>query len=90
LEGTKNELDIERISLVLRLRRDFDEQATRLGEAILAFEETSKRLYESAGSINVEESSNGPKFHFPMQGSHSKGIKNMQILDLLHKSCLSV
>ncbi len=79
LEGTKNELDIERIRLVLRLRRDFDEQAARLGEAILAFEETSKRLYESAGSINVEESSNGPKFHFPMQGSRSKGIRNMQI-----------
>uniref|UniRef100_UPI0040562208 ABC-three component system protein n=1 Tax=Candidatus Electronema sp. TaxID=2698783 RepID=UPI0040562208 len=79
LEGTKNELDIERISLVVRLRRDFDEQTDRLGEAILAFEETSKRLYESAGSINVEESSNGPKFHFPMQGARSKGIKNMQI-----------
>ncbi|WP_420208745.1 ABC-three component system protein [Candidatus Electronema sp. JC] len=79
LEGTKNELDIERISLVLRLRRDFDEQKDRLDEAILAFEATSKRLYESAGSINLEESSNGPKFHFPMQGARSKGIKNMQI-----------
>ena len=79
LEGTKNELEIERNHLTLRLRRDFAEQKGRLGEAILAFEETSKRLYESAGSMTVEETSNGPIFQFPMQGSRSKGIKNMQI-----------
>lgn len=79
LEGTKNELEIERNHLTLRLRRDFAEQKGRLGEAILAFEETSKRLYESAGSMTVEETSNGPIFQFLMQGSRSKGIKNMQI-----------
>jgi uncharacterized protein YydD (DUF2326 family) len=79
LEGTKNELDIERNRLALRLRRDFSEQKERLSNAILAFEETSKRLYESAGSMTVDETSNGPQFQFPMQGSRSKGIKNMQI-----------
>ena len=79
LEGTKNELDIERNRLTLRLRRDFAEQKERLSEAILAFEETSKRLYESAGSMTVDETSNGPQFQFPMQGSRSKGIRNMQI-----------
>ncbi len=79
LEGTKNELDIERNRLTLRLRRDFSEQKERLSDAILAFEETSKRLYESAGSMTVDETSNGPQFQFPMQGSRSKGIKNMQI-----------
>jgi len=79
LEGAKNELEIERNSLTLRLRRDFSEQKERLAEAILAFEETSKRLYESAGSMTVEETSNGPVFQFPMQGSRSKGIKNIQI-----------
>lgn len=79
LEGTKNELEIERNRLNLRLRRDFAEQKERLSAAILAFEETSKRLYESAGSMTVEETSNGPVFQFPMQGSRSKGIKNMQI-----------
>lgn len=79
LEGTKNELDMERNHLTLRLRRDFAEQKDRLSEAILAFEETSKRLYESAGSMTVDETSNGPRFQFPMQGDRSKGIKNMQI-----------
>lgn len=79
LEGTKNELEIERNRLTLRLRRDFSEQNERLSAAILAFENTSRRLYESAGSMLVEETSNGPMFKFPMQGSRSKGIKNMQI-----------
>lgn len=79
LEGTMNELEIERNRLTLRLRRDFYEQRERLSAAILAFEETSRRLYESAGSMTVEETSNGPAFQFPMQGSRSKGIKNMQI-----------
>lgn len=79
LEGTKNELEIERNRLVIRLRRDFTEQRDRLQEAILAFEATSQRLYESAGSMTVDETLNGPAFQFPMQGSRSKGIKNMQI-----------
>ena len=42
LEGTKNELEIERNRLTLRLRRDFSEQKVRLSAAILAFEETSR------------------------------------------------
>ncbi len=79
LEGTKNELEIERNRLTLRLRRDFAEQKEQLSEAILAFEVTSKQLYESAGSMTVEETANGPVFKFPMQGERSKGIKSMQI-----------
>jgi uncharacterized protein YydD (DUF2326 family) len=79
LEGTKNELEIERNRLTIRLRRDFAEQNERLSEAIVAFEETSARLYESAGSMMVDETANGPVFKFPMQGQRSKGIKNMQI-----------
>lgn len=79
LEGSKNELEIERNRLTIRLRRDFAEQKDRLAEAIVAFEETSQRLYESAGSMTIDETSNGPIFKFPMQGERSKGIKNMQI-----------
>jgi uncharacterized protein YydD (DUF2326 family) len=79
LEGTKNELEIERNRLTIRLRRDFAEQHARLSEAIVAYEETSRQLYESAGSMTVDETSNGPIFKFPMQGGRSKGIKNMQI-----------
>ena len=73
LERTKNELEIKRNRLTIRLRRDFAEQKDRLAEAIVAFEETSERLYESAGSMTVDETSNGPMFKFPMQGERSKG-----------------
>jgi len=79
IEGTKNELDIERNNLVLRLRKNFSEQEIALSEAILAFEAISKSLYESAGSMTIEPSNNGPVFEFPMQGERSKGIKNIQI-----------
>ena len=79
LESTKNVLEIERNRLTLRLRRDFDEQKERLSTAILAYEDISKQLYESAGSMSIDETNNGPEFNFPMQGSRSKGIKNMQI-----------
>lgn len=79
LEGTKSELEIERNRLLLRLRRDFTEQKERLSDAILAYEQTSKRLYEDAGSMIIDETSNGPVFRFPIHGSRSKGIKSMQI-----------
>lgn len=79
LESTKTELDVERNLLTLRLQRDFAEQSPRIGDAIRAFEEVSSQLYESAGSMQIDPTANGPAFKFPMQGSRSKGIKNMQI-----------
>lgn len=79
LEGTKNQLKIDRNRLVLRLLHDFRTQSQRLDEAIVGFEKTSTQLYESAGSMTVDTSDNGPVFEFPMQGASSKGIKSMQI-----------
>ncbi len=79
IESTENELKIERNLLMLRLRRDFTERKDQLSEAIIAFEETSQRLYEAAGSMTIDETPNGPSFKFQMQGQRSKGIKNMQI-----------
>ncbi len=81
LESGKNESEIERNRLQERLRRDFHEQDARVGDAILAFETTSRRLYENtgAGSLKIDVSRNGPILNFPIQGSRSKGIRNMQI-----------
>ena len=79
LEGTKSELEIERNRLLQRLRRDFTEQRERLSEAILAYEQTSEKLYEDAGSMLVDETANGPTFRFEIQGARSEGIKNMQV-----------
>lgn len=79
LEGTKSELEIERNHLLQRLRRDFYEQKGQLSEAILAYQQTSEKLYEDAGSMYVDETTNGPNLRFEIQGSRSEGIKNMQI-----------
>ena len=80
LQSEKNELQIERNKLTIRLQRDFVERKECLSEAILAFEETSRQLYEAAGSMTIDDSDpNGPAFQFIMQGNRSKGIKNMQI-----------
>lgn len=79
LESQKTELEIERQQLLRRLRQDYREQRETLDQAILAFEETSRALYEEAGNLTVEETLNGPHFDFTIQGAKSKGVSNMQI-----------
>ena len=79
LEGTKTELEMDRNRLLLRLNRDFTEQETRIASAILAYESISQLLYEDAGRMIIDSTSNGPTFKFPIQGSRSKGIGNMKI-----------
>uniref|UniRef100_UPI00249A6215 DUF2326 domain-containing protein n=1 Tax=Pseudomonas sp. PS01302 TaxID=2991438 RepID=UPI00249A6215 len=56
------------------------------------FSVSGNSLYESAGSMTIDETSNGPVFKFPMQGQRSKGIKNMQIFCfdmMLMRLCIS-
>ncbi len=79
LEGSKTELDLERNRLLLRLNRDFSEQESRITAAILAYESISQLLYEDAGRMIIEATSNGAQFKFPIQGSRSGGIKKMKI-----------
>lgn len=79
LEGRKTEIEIERRQLFLRLQQDFHEQDNLLKQAILAFEQISKALYEEAGSLTINPSANGPEFGFQIHGSRSRGISNMQI-----------
>ena len=78
-EEKKAESDIERARLLIRLQQDYSEQETKLREAILAFEKISSELYETAGSLTINPTSNGPVFEVAMPGSKSKGISNMQI-----------
>ena len=79
LESEKTELDIERNQLLVRLRRDYEEQRETLDRAILAFEEVSEALYEKAGRLQIEPTLNGPQFSVAIEGARSKGISNMQI-----------
>jgi uncharacterized protein YydD (DUF2326 family) len=79
LEGQKSELEFERRQLELRLRQDYHEQEDRLRHAILAFQKISSALYEEAGNLTIDASTNGPQFEVAMRGDKSKGISNMQI-----------
>ncbi len=79
LEGLKSELEIERQQLHLRLRQNYQEQEGILKQAIVAFEDVSNALYEDAGSLTIDPSTNGPSFGVRIHGSRSKGISNMQV-----------
>ena len=78
-ESTKTELDMERTRLVTALRDDIHERDHIVREAILSFEELSRSLYESAGSLTIADTPSGPKFEVHIAGERSKGITNMQI-----------
>jgi uncharacterized protein YydD (DUF2326 family) len=79
LEGQKSELEFERRQLELRLRQDYQEQEATLSHAILVFGKFSSALYEEAGNLTIDASTNGPQFDVTIRGEKSKGISNMQI-----------
>jgi uncharacterized protein YydD (DUF2326 family) len=79
LEKGKTELEIDRKRLEMRLKQDYSEQADVLNRAIVLFEQISSALYENAGSLVIDASSNGPLFDIKIPGSRSTGINNMQI-----------
>jgi uncharacterized protein YydD (DUF2326 family) len=79
LEGQKSELEFERRQLERRLRQDYHEQEETLRHAILVFEKFSSALYEEAGNLTIDASTNGPQFNVTIRGEKSKGISNMQI-----------
>ena len=77
--ASETKLKIERAQLEQRIRDDLEEHEEVLGEAILKFEELSRRISEREGSLTVGVTENGPKFEISVEGGRSKGIKNMQI-----------
>ncbi|UOQ75157.1 DUF2326 domain-containing protein (plasmid) [Hymenobacter cellulosilyticus] len=70
---------IDQQRLYLRLQRDFIENEQLLKDAILAFEEASRALYENAGNLNIYPSETGPNFEVTIQGMKSQGVNNAQI-----------
>lgn len=82
LEGVTSELNLERGSLLQRLRRDLVEQAERVNTAITTFQEISNSLLEDAGSLILTPTDNGLKIEIQIQGDRSRGIQNMQVFCL--------
>ena len=80
LESESLELEGVRQSLLLRLRRHFDERQVTIRHIIRLFEEVSQSLHEGdAGSLTIDPDANGPKIGFQIQGKRSTGINNIQI-----------
>lgn len=78
IEGLSSTLKIERAQIEQRLKIDYDERSERVKRAVLAYEECSSRLYENAGNMRLEATSNGPKISFDIQGQGSAGITKME------------
>lgn len=72
---------VRRAGLETRLRRDLQERAQHIGDAVLIFEEISRDLYgrTASGRLIIEPTSNGPRIDVQIQGSRSRGVGNMQI-----------
>lgn len=73
------DLKIERENLRKRLRSELDEREETIRQAILDYESVSSQLYGDAGRLTIDDTLNGPKLEFPIQGERSKGINSMRI-----------
>lgn len=79
IEQLKTHQKLEIANLKLRLENHLNEMESALNQAVLTFENVSRRLYESAGSIIFKAEEKGFGLEFPIQGKGSAGIDNMQI-----------
>jgi len=79
LEKNSADLDVEKARIHVRLQDDHREQGAVVKDAIILFEGLSNALYERTGSLTISDTVNGPTFEVKIEGSRSKGIKNMQI-----------
>lgn len=78
IENLDSTSKIQRAQIEQRLILDYAQRNDRVAGAILAYEECSSRLYESAGTMQIEATNNGPKITFDIQGKGSGGITKME------------
>ena len=79
IEGGRNESEIARNRLSLRLQQDYREQDGNVNEAIRLFQRFSSQLYDDAGSLSISATTNGPEFNLTIAKNKSNGINKMQI-----------
>lgn len=78
IENLGSTLKIEKAQLEQRLLLELTERNERVSSAILAYEECSSELYESAGTMQIEASNGGIRINFDIQGQGSVGISKME------------
>lgn len=79
VEEKKTELTIERARIQQELFRDLRHHDDAIREAIIIFEELSRRISDHEGSLQISATENGPTFRVVVEGGRSVGIRNMQI-----------
>lgn len=79
-EEGKSKVAIDQETLLQRARRDLEERAESLNEAIRLFNENSEALYSgAAGNLVVEIKSPGFRFDVNIERSGSQGINSMKV-----------
>ena len=85
LDETRTRLQVERSTLLTKLRNDVHERSQIIEDAVLAFEELSQSLYEQEGRLIITPTRSGLKFEAKITAERSKGItKHADILFRLH------
>lgn len=79
LEGKTVEFELERTHLQVQLKTELAEEQAVVDRAIVAFEETARRLVDVEGSFVIEPTKNGPVFNIHMEGDRSAGIESMKV-----------
>jgi uncharacterized protein YydD (DUF2326 family) len=79
LESTSSSLESDRVRLMERLRREFDERSAVLEDAIRYFSNIVEELYGEPGQLEFHTTHNGPEFRIAIKGDRSRGIGNMEI-----------
>jgi uncharacterized protein YydD (DUF2326 family) len=85
------DLAIARETLRKQLSAELEERKAVIQEAIVSYESVSSALYGQAGKLIIDDTKNGPKLAFPIQGEKSAGINNMRIFcfDMMLMNLLS-
>lgn len=78
IERNKDNLLIRKTELKQALINNITERDKIIGDAIISFQNLSKKLYNKPGHLMIEPTENGLKFDVCIESAESKGIKNMQ------------
>jgi uncharacterized protein YydD (DUF2326 family) len=78
-EEGKSEVSIEKQLLQRRARTDLEERHSLIRQAIALFNENSQTLYQSPGTLAIDVTQTGFKFHIEIERSKSEGIGNMKV-----------
>ena len=79
IESSKTDLAVEKATIHKRLQVDIREREGQIEEAVVLFEEYSRRLCEYEGTLAISSSENGLELDIQVPGYRGKGLAQMQV-----------